>query len=76
MTKFSLLISDYNLIGCWGSSIYYVVSQGGGGVDEMTMNDHEGEGRAIKMTMWSLGLKCILRQIKKYLREFSIWTVA
>ena len=56
--------------------IHILRGQPRGGVDEMTMNDHEGEGRAIKMTMWSLGLKCILRQIKKYLREFSIWTVA
>ena len=37
----------------------------GEGVDEVTMKGHEGEGRVLEMTTWSLGLKGILRQIKK-----------
>ena len=39
----------------------------------MSMNDHEVVGRLLKMTTWSLLLRCILRQIRKRLREFSIF---
>ena len=39
----------------------------------MTMNDHEVVRRLLKITTWSLGLRCILRQIRKRLREFSIF---
>ena len=31
----------------------------------MTVNDHKAEGRVLEMTTWSLGLRCILRQIRK-----------
>ena len=40
-----------------GASIYHVVRGGWRGVYEMTMNDHEGEGRVSEMTTWSGGSK-------------------
>ena len=46
-----------------GASIYHVV-RGGGGVHEMTMNDHEGEGRVSEMTTWLGGLKFFISDQK------------
>ena len=55
-----------------GSSIYHATgSAKGEGVDEMTINDHEGRGEGFRndhVVTWS-GI-CFLCQIKKLLREF------
>ena len=49
------LLKEFSKVAM-GASIYHVVR--GGGIHEMTMNDHEGEGvRVSEMTTRSGGLK-------------------
>ena len=56
--NFESILKGENTHSRWGYP-YTTWSAKGGGVDEMIINDHEGEGRVLKMTTWSLELKCI-----------------
>ena len=57
--NFESILKGENTHSRWGVYIYTTGSAKGAGVDEMTMNDHEGEGQVLEMTTWSLELKCI-----------------